>query len=534
MTEHDSIAPPPPPPPPAPPVEPEVPAAPGNGGKKVVVGGIAAVVILGGGYGAWAAYDKLDGGGPQPHDVMPASTQFYLRADLDPSASQKIALFKLIRKVPDVAKEIGIKNDDQDVRELILKQALGTCDDADYDKDVKPWLGDRIGVGGNLTKKSFTVAVQVTDEKKSREGIKKLFACSNENYGIAYLDGYAIVSESQATVDESVKETEKSSLGDNKAFSDDFDALGNQGVASAWADLAALADSPDAKEVFGADGADLKKIGSTAAALRVDGNALELAAIGKSDASSSKTSTALAKLPADTVVGLSVAGIGKEVAKNFETAVKEFGNQFGATSRMLSADPATGETRNTVDPDDFLKEFEKSTGFNLREDLETFFGDSLTLALGAKNLETIPTVSGPDEFSALNLALALTSDPAKALDLAKRLASLAEEVGIPLVTAPTDDGAVLATNQEAADAIVKPDGKLGEQDAFKQVIPDGDSAQGGLFINVGTILDKLLEADPPEDIRSEIESAKVISGLGLSTSDQGDDRSLVRLRLGFK
>lgn len=542
MTEHDNLTPPPPPPPPAPPVEPEVVVERGSGGKKVVFGGIAAAVILGGGYGAWAAYDKIDGGGAQPHDVMPASTQFYVRADLDPSASQKIALFKLIRKVPDVAKEIGIKNDDQDIRELILKQAIGTCDDVDYDKDVKPWLGERIGMGGNLTDKSFTIAIQTDDEKKSREGIKKLFACGNESYGIGYLDGYAIVSESQSAVDSAIKETAKSSLGDSKTFTKDFDELGNQGVASAWVDLEALATAPEAKEILGgADPAELKKAGSAAATLRVDGNALELAAIGQASTKGLKTSDSLAKLPSDTVVGLSVAGIGKEVAKNFEAAVAEFGNVFsgGGVSRDEFETQEEYETfkdivgESSSGPEDFLREFELNTGFNLREDLETFFGDSLTLAVGSANLEKIPNLSGPDDLSAVNVALALTSDKTKSLDLVQRLASLADEVGITLIAEQTDDGAVLATNQKAADTIVKPSGKLGEEKAFKQVIADGDATYGGLFINVGTILDKLLEADPPEEIRSQIESAKAISGVGASVSPKGADRSLVSLRVGF-
>lgn len=545
MTEHGNFAPPPPPPEAATatPSETSEPAVTSGGaGKKVVFGGIAAAVILGGGYGAYAAYDKLDGGGPQPHDVMPASTQVYVRADLDPSASQKIELFKLIRKVPDVAKEVGIKNDDQDIRELILTEALGSCDDVDYDKDVKPWLGDRVGVGGNLTDKTFTIAVQTTDEKKSREGIKKLFACDNESYGIAYLDGYAILSETQKAVDESIKATEKASLGDSKTFTKDFDDLGNQGIASAWVDLKALADDPTAKEALGVDAAELKKAGSAAATLRVDGKALELAAISDGTTGNTTQSDALDKLPSDTVVGLSVAGVGKEISKNFDTALKEFNtglnefsspgpDDFDSKEEYEAFKELMGE-RSSPTADDFLTQFEESTGFNLRNDLETLFGDSLTLALGSANLEALPNLAGPDDLNKIDLALALTSDKTKALDLVQRLAELAESAGITLVAEPTDNGAVLATNQKAADAVIKPDGKLGEEQAFKQAFPNGTATSGGMFINVGAILDKLLEADPPEDIRSQIEQAKAISSLGISSTTK-DKRSLVSVRLSF-
>ncbi|MFI5429905.1 DUF3352 domain-containing protein [Aeromicrobium sp. UC242_57] len=435
------------------------------------------------------------------------------------------------------------------MRELLISDLPGSCDDVDYDSDIKPWLGDRVGVGGSLTDKSFTIAVQTTDEKKSREGIKKLFACGNEDYGIAYLDGYAILSESQATVDKSIKATAKATLGDSAKFTKDFDQLGNQGIASAWADFTALADSPEAKDMFGTELAEFKKADSMAATLRVDDNALELAAISKSGDTEPASTASLAKLPADTVLGLSVAGVGDEVAKNFESAVSEFGTFFGGSSggssSGLTADDFDSQEEyesfqelmgdsSTKSPEDFLAEFEKETGFNLRNDLETLFGDSLTVALGSENLETIPNLSGPEGLNAINLALALTSDKTKALDLVERLASLADKAGISLIAGPTDDGAVLATNQDAADSIAKPDGTLGEEEAFKQVIPDGDAAYGGLFINVGTILDKLLEADPPEGIRSQIESAQAVSGVGISASMKDDDRTLIRLRLGLK
>ena len=108
-------------------VEPE---AKGRNTKRLVIGGIAAVVVLALAGGAFAVVKKLDGGGPQPHDVLPASVIAYARVDLDPSASQKIALLKLSRKFPDAANEIGIKSPTQDVRKLLVEDILeeGGCD----------------------------------------------------------------------------------------------------------------------------------------------------------------------------------------------------------------------------------------------------------------------------------------------------------------------------------------------------------------------------------------------------------------------
>ncbi|MET0931484.1 MAG: hypothetical protein ABWX74_18330 [Aeromicrobium sp.] len=648
MTEQTPITPPPPPPgppaaptppappaPPAPPVPPPpvptpppaptaaesagpptIPAPPaptaagggGRGGRRLIIGGIAAALVLGGGYGAYAVYDTLDGGGAQPHDVLPASSDFYVRLDLDPSASQKIDLFKLIRKVPDLADEAGITSDKQDLRKLVFTDILASeCDDLDYAKDVEPWLGDRIGVGGDIEDEKFVIAVQTTDEAASRAGIKQLFECADDDYGIAYLDGYAILAPEQDDVDAAVSATAKGSLGDNEKFAADFDELGNQGIASAWVDLEAVAKNSDVAEALGDEADELTKLGSVATALRADGSAIELAVLSGSGEGSDAKAVNLADLPADTVAALSIAGVGDQVTEGFDSFVEEFDQEFAneladfpptqdpelLTPDAEPADPSTpdedfGTTDGTADtvatttpeptiptipvptvsPDDlgldddfdfddsdldeleplpaddfglgidsaqdFIDQIEQETGFKLPEDLATLFGDSLTLAIGSDNLETIPSLSGAEDFAELDVALALTSDKAAALDLVERIAQLASDAGIPLVASPTDDGAVLATNQGAADAIAKPDGKLGDEKAFQSVIPDGDSAQGGFYLDIGTILDKVLEADPPADVRDGIESASALSAVGVSSSEAGGDRTLTRLRVSFR
>jgi hypothetical protein len=92
---------------------------------------------------------------------------------------------------------------------------------------------------------------------------------------------------------------------------------------------------------------------------------------------------------------------------------------------------------------------------------------------------------------------------------------------------------VLASNQDAADAITDPKGNLGDEKAFKSVIPDGDEATAGMYVNLGAIIDKLLEADPPADVRKDIESAAKLSAIGISSGFQ-DDRALTRMRVSFR
>jgi hypothetical protein len=419
--------------------------------------------------------------------------------------------------------------------------------------------------------------VQTTDEKASRTGIKRLFECADDEYGIAYVDGYAILAPEQADVDAAVAATAKGSLADNAKFAKDFDQLGEQGIASGWADLEAIAKIPEIEEATGAESAEMAKAGSVATTLRADGPAIELAVLSGATNGSDDDAVDLADLPADTVAALSIAGVGDQVTEAFDSFVKSFDGAFGGfepsadtalvTPAVVTPEPTTPEPTPVVpttpeptpvvpttpeptpvvpeDPDDFgtpapttaqgfIDEIEAATGLQLPEDLETLFGDSLTLAIGGENLETVPTLAGPEGLADLDIALALDGDETAALDLVQRIAQLAGDSGIPLVADATDDGAVLATNQGAADAISDPDGSLGDEDVFKSVIPDSDSSFGGAYVDIGTILDKILEADPPEDVREGIESASNLSAFGVSTSTQDDDRTLSRLRISFR
>jgi hypothetical protein len=528
----------------------EAPAG-GRSTKGLVIGAIIVVVVLALAGGAFAVVKKLDGGGPQPHDVLPSSVMAYARVDVDPSASQKIALFKLIRKFPEAADDIGIKSADQDVRKLLVEEALkeGDCD-LSYDKDVEPWLGSRIGVGLDKGEVPL-VAIQVSDEKKAEAGIKDLFECGDEKASVAFLDGYAIVAETQKQADAAVKAAEKKPLADNTAFAADFDKLGEQGVASVWGDIEGLTDIPAFKagfnEAAGPDAEKLvKQMGTMAATVRVDGSTLELAGLsGLTDAYDTKGGS-LDKLPADTVAALAVGGVGKQVSAQYDLFMQELTRGFGgggaldpsATEGMTPEQKAAYEDYvdeapiGLFDPAAMIAEFERSTGLKLPADLETLFGDSLTVSIGSKNLETVPTLQGPEDVAELDVALKMTTDPAKALDLANRLAALAAQVGIELPTKQTDDGAVIATSTDAADAISASNGELGNDETFKSVMPYGDDTAYGLFVNVGAILDKISKADPPEDVAKDIEDAKSVKAVGMSAGKDGK-HSVFSLRVSF-
>ncbi|GAA3519275.1 hypothetical protein GCM10022234_13570 [Aeromicrobium panaciterrae] len=482
----------------------------------IIVGAAAALVITLAGAGAYA-WTKLSGGGSQPHDVLPSSVIAYARVDADPSTGQKIAILKLVRKFPELAKELGIKDVGQDVRKPLLEDLVAECD-LDYDKDVEPWLGNRIGVAYDAKLETPIAAVQVSDEDKARTGINKLADCGGPDArtGIAFLDGYALVTPRKADAAKVVTAATATSLADNAAYAKDIDQLGEQGVFSAWVDLKQVGDIKEL-QTLGAEMAEMegafKGVGTAAVTLRAGSSSIELAGIAHVDkAPQVSKATSLEHLPEDTVLALSASGLGDEAAAQFESGFMD------------------GMTADGFDPDEELATLEEELGLRFPEDLVTLLGDGLVFAVGRNNLERVPTMGGPEQLSSLDIGLKLTTDPTKGADLAKRLVALANEQGVPLATTQTDDGVVIATNQEAADSL-EGDGTLGDTDNFTEAIAHPGSYPA-FYVNLDAILDALLGSDPPPDVEDMLNELEPLSSLGISsTHNDGLYKATMRLTL---
>lgn len=135
--------------------------------RALAASGIVASLLVGGGA---FAYTTFLGDGAQPQDVMPKDMVAFVRVDLDPSASQKIAALKLLRRIPDFEKGTGITSDTADLRKVVVSAMFDDCD-IDFAKDVEPWLGQRVGFGLHGDGKSSLLAMQIEDEDEAREGI---------------------------------------------------------------------------------------------------------------------------------------------------------------------------------------------------------------------------------------------------------------------------------------------------------------------------------------------------------------------------
>ncbi|GAA0937728.1 hypothetical protein GCM10009554_26180 [Kribbella koreensis] len=473
-------------------------------GKLIpLIAGVAVVAVVAG--GGIFAYGKLAGGG-QPADVLPGNAVAYARVDLNPSAGQKVAAVRFMLKFPSAKEKIGLTSDKDDLRQklfdLIKKDSDDELADVDFDKDIKPWLGDRAGAaavpGKDGEEPDAIVAVEVKNEDKANAGLDKLFAGEDKKPGRVFTEGYVLLSEDQATVDAAVAAGKDSPLSENATFKADMDALGEQGFVSMWADLKGL--SALAPKGMASESSALPE-GSAAAALRFDSQYVELKGIARGDKSikvnSANAGDQIAKLPDTTAAALTLS----DGANLVDTVWKQL-EKSGAGLNLP----------------ELTKGFTEEYGLVLPDDLKPLLGKNLSVAVDK------------DSSNGPKIAARIETDPAKAEAVVDKVTDLIQThspVGeIPIKKAKDDKTLVIATDQDYADQVLK-GGNLGQSESFKQAVPDTSGAVLVGYVDFASI------GSLDEEIGRDKDYAALRSA-GLTSRVTGDGQGEFTLRVVAK
>ncbi|WP_344221511.1 DUF3352 domain-containing protein [Kribbella sancticallisti] len=474
-----------------------------NRGKLVPLVAVLAVLAVVAG-GSIFAYARLSGG-DQPAAVLPGNAVGYARIDLNPSAGQKVAALRFLMKFPSAKEKIGLTSDNDDLRqklfELIKKESGDDLAAVDFDKDVKPWLGDRAGVaavpGKDGEEPDGIVAVEVKDEGKANAGLDKLFANEKDKPGRAFSNGYVILSDDQPTVDAAVAASKDNPLSENAKFSKDMDALGEQGFVSFWADTKALTLAAG-KKLTDEQRAAVPE-GSMAAALRFDAQYVELKGIVHGDQSvkvnTSNAGDVVAKLP-DTTAGAVAVSDGENLLSTAWTQMEKAGG---------------------LNLGELTKNFTAEYGLTLPDDLKTLLGKNFAVVVDKDSAD------GP------KIAARMETDPAKAeavVGKVKELLSTRTRLNIPIELAKDGSTLVAATDKSYAEQVLK-GGNLGQSESFKQAVPDASDA-----VAVGYVDFAGLSA-----LNEELSSNKDYAALrsaGFSTRSTGDGEADFTLRVVAK
>ncbi|MDN5855094.1 MAG: DUF3352 domain-containing protein, partial [Actinomycetia bacterium] len=492
------------------------------------------------------------GGGPQPAEAVPSDAMAYVRLDLDPSAEQKLNAMSLLDKFPAFEEATGISDDDVDLRKLFVDEVLSSDDcDVNYADDIEPWIGDRLGfalVAGE--EPTPMLAVQVSDEGKAEDGAKKIADCAGglgmsaaspveeptmdeaeidetemddasyssdsseeePSLGVAFSGDYMIVAPTQDRSDDLAKDAESDSLAASKKFSDDMDALDGQGFASVWFDGEAFTDAAEqmgmaAEELGGIGEAD---IGSGALALRAGDDYLEVVSTSDSDMGGAGAKADVGGLPESTLFAASISEGGPMIEKAW--------GQFESSIGMMGPDLQY-----------MLSDLEMSTGLTMPDDFATLLGEQFMVGVDSEGLGPDAEASSIADF---NVGIRMTSDPAELGPVVDKLSTSLESAAGPgaaddLYSQETDDGMVIATNEDYGSKLTDGGGGLGDSEAYQKAVPAGDDAINVVYANFDEIA-KIA----PEDEQETVEMLDPIQALGLSTNVEGD-RTFVTARLTF-
>ncbi len=143
--------------------QPPPPPARRFGVVPIVATVLAVVLVIAGGVVLWrtlAAAAVL----ARPRCCRPRPSR-WSAVDLDPSAGQKVEAIKTLRKLPSWNERTGVRPDSDLVKVLFERaQKEGFCPKLDYDQDVKPWVGQRAGVGGVLRRRRARARVRAAGQ----------------------------------------------------------------------------------------------------------------------------------------------------------------------------------------------------------------------------------------------------------------------------------------------------------------------------------------------------------------------------------
>lgn len=488
--------------------QPPAPPKKSRTGLKVAAGLGAGALLLGGvGAAGIFAYSKVDGSGPQPEEALPADAIAFAKVDLDPSADQKLDAYRFLRKLPDADKQLGNPADDADLRKVVFDaiQKDGGLQGVSYDQDIEPWLGDRFGVamlpGSDQGTPEGVVALAVTDVDKAKAGLSKATADGSGYCSVG--EEYAICGTDQAVVDKAVSDAAGSSLADATEFTEDMDALGEDGIATAWVDGEAVGTLSGAP--FGVDSSTsgaTKQAGRTAMALRFDGPNLELVGTSTSPQGQlvSDDTVSVDTLPASTVAMFSMRGLGPNLT-----------SQWGQLEQQLKQTVGDSQWQSGMD------EVKSATGLSLPDDFSALLGDDTSFVLGGMGSDDTP-----------KMGMVSNGDKGKADTLVSTLSSQGS-TPVPLVTTDGQDGRYVLASEDAYAQELASGSGLADDETFRDAVPDAGDANAVLFVDVTEAV-KAYGSDMDEETRRNLDS---LGGVGMSVTNDGD-RADFRLRVTTK
>jgi hypothetical protein len=385
----------------------------------LVAAAFAALAVTGCGSGGDSSSD--------PASLAPEKSPLYIEATVQPQGEVKENIETLFARISGIDTPPG---------ELIISELESSADSSgeelDFDKEVKPWLGEKAGLsfqsydGDDFT--GYGVAVATTDPDAARSFVDEKAKSSDDpvedgsyegsDFKVESDDGTTVgvigdflaIAEDEATFKAMVDASEGQSLAEEDVFAEAIDAAPSGSAADLFVDIGGLIDQsggtidPEARQFL--DSAGIEAEDATAVASLIPGSdQVEIdfsGDLGGETPPSGDASHLLSVLPYDSVAAF---------------ASTDFGKRFGEALDQIDANGIPGE----VPPHEFKSTLEKA-GIDV---------DRIAASIG-----DLGVFLEGESISSLNAgAVLITKDAKEARNTVANIGLLLRAGGTPGVTA---------------------------------------------------------------------------------------------------
>jgi hypothetical protein len=462
---------------------------------------LGAVVLVAGGIAAAQLAGKLSGTAtPGLASALPAKTIAFAQVNLDPSAGQKLAMYDIANKFPEVKDKVS-KDDPAGSLINSLIAPDGSDSSLSWNK-IKEWAGVRIGAALLTTgggQPYPLIAIQLKDEKKAKDGLAKL-AQDTSSDPIVYeiKDGYAYASTTQADLDDALKDlAANGALSKTSGYASAADTVGDGDILGGYANLAEL--QPLAKTYLSGNG------------LQSLFDVTEASGISTPEVDTTQLDHALAELTGEVSFDVDLNGGGGRLNVDIYDQ-KQTGSLAGSVSGItaLPADSVLAldlrglgksyqKQWSTIGPQlmTFAGQIFDGTDIKLPDDLSAVLGDDIAFSLNG-------------DADAPDIGAVVTGGDA---DRAKRvIEELIDKYGDgtqePVGVYGSGSTFTVATSSSYAAELSKGGSSLGSTSLFRSAVPDAADAQFAMYANVQELL-KFAGSEPSGD-------AAMIAAVGMT------------------
>ncbi|HMI81785.1 MAG TPA: DUF3352 domain-containing protein [Solirubrobacterales bacterium] len=375
-----------------------------------------------------------DDGSSDPASVAPPKTPLYIDVTVQPEGEAKANIDALAKKIAGV----------DDVGGLIVEELESSAEEegeeVDFEKEIKPWLGDKAGFvypefdEGEFD--SFWVAVQVTDagaaesfieeHAKSEEGPAEQDSYEGVDFWVeqddgdasGVFDGLLVLADSETLFKEAVDASNGETLADESAYTDAVAGVPGDSVADVYVDIGGLLREAEAdgevdqsaKQFFESTGVELDEATAVASLIpRSDRIEIDISSDATGDEPpSGDASELLGTLPNGSVGAFASA---------------EFGKRFSEGIDRVDREGIPGEV-----PPNQLKKTLKEAGIDL---------DEIGGSIGDAGL----FVEGNSERSLAGALVLATEDATQAKNTVSNIGLFVRAADTPGVTAISENGA---------------------------------------------------------------------------------------------